>query len=183
VTQPLLLIRHASSVGQAPAAPLSPEGENQARALAPVLRKLRPTDLFSSPYARAFATLAPYALETDMAVRPIENLRERSLGPLDLPDWKDHIARSFDDATHAPPGGESLDDVHARALAAIEAILSQATGALPVAATHGGWISTVLHKIDPDFGFVGWQSLTNPDLILLTLDGSLPVAFRRLTRG
>ena len=54
---------------------------------------------------------------------------------------------------------------------------------LPLAVTHGNLMSLVLHSIDPDFGYIGWQSLTNPDVYMLHWYVSGQVNFLRLWRG
>lgn len=177
----LLLVRHAASTGPAPDAPLSLAGEAQAHALVPHLAAWAPTDLFSSPYVRAKSTLAPFATATGSDVIVIDALRERRLSHRDLPDWQEHIARSFAEHDYAPEGGESLRAVHARALSAIATIWTAAKGTRPAAASHGGWISTVLHTIDPGFGYAEWKNLGNPDLFQLIFDDQTPSAFHRLS--
>lgn len=175
----LLLVRHAQSSGQAPDAPLSTEGAAQAETLVPQLNAFGPSHLFSSPYARAIATLAPFANETGMDIATIENLRERKLADQDLPDWLDYIERSFPDPDHAAPGGESHRTLLRRILAGLREIT--ATGpARPVLASHGGVISCLFNHIDASFGFEQWRALKNPHLFLVRFEGSDPVAFQDL---
>lgn len=178
----ILFIRHAASTGPGPDATLSSAGEDQAHTLIPALAAWGPTDLFTSPFMRARATIAPFAAGAGQDVRVIDALRERSLGPTDLPDWQAHIARSFSDHDHKPDGGESLREVQARTMAVIREILAEARGSRPAAVSHGGWISALLHGIDPSFGFDQWRNLANPDLILVQLRGTAPVAWRRLLK-
>jgi 2,3-bisphosphoglycerate-dependent phosphoglycerate mutase len=172
------LVRHAKSSGQSREASLSDEGLAQAEALVPILQALQTGPIFSSPYARAVETLTPYAKASGQDITEIEDLRERVLSPMPLPDWKDHIRASFDDPAHAAPGGESHIDMLRR----WRAVLSQvaAAGGTPVFATHGGMTAALFKSVDPGFGFDGWQGLSNPDLYVLALDGPQLKSFSRL---
>lgn len=175
----LILIRHCAATGQQPDAPLTEAGAAAAEALAARLAGLGPDSLHSSPYRRAQATLAPYAARAGLAVRSDARLKERVLADRDLDDWMDHIRRSFDDPHHRAPGGETLAECRARALAALAQIAAGA-GRLPAVASHGELISSVLSAMDPGFGFDGWRGLANPDLFELTFEAGRPVGFRRL---
>ena len=174
-----LLIRHAQSSGQAADADLSETGQAQAIELASVLAALAPTPVYASSYARAQATIAPYASATDQQIQVLEGLRERLLTPVPLPDWKDHIQRSFEDPDHAAPGGESVNDIRARA--ANELIKVQSIGgSFPVIVSHGGMISALFQACDPTFGFEDWQNLRNPDIFEVTISDGEITAFQIL---
>lgn len=172
------LIRHAKSSGQPREAPLSDEGRAQADALIPVLQALEAGPIFSSPYRRAMDTLAPYANFSGQEMTTIEDLRERHLSPVPLPDWEEHIRASFKDPDHCAPGGESHRDLMRRWTTALSHIA--AAQGRPVFATHGGMTAALFHDLDPSFGFDGWKSLSNPDLYALTLKGPRLIRFERL---
>ncbi len=142
----LYLVRHGESIGNVAATqaevdqldaipidirdadvPLSPTGEEQARALSEWLAEQRGSiDLYwVSPYLRARQTLE-IALGDDAASTRIaidERLRDRELGILDLltrrgvarlhpeeTDRRRHLGKFY----HRPPGGESWADVALR---------------------------------------------------------------------
>ncbi|MEL6640375.1 MAG: histidine phosphatase family protein [Pseudomonadota bacterium] len=172
------LIRHAKSSGQPREAPLSQEGYAKAEALVPVLKALEAGPIFSSPYRRAMETLAPYAKAVGQDITPIEDLRERLLSPVPLPDWQDHIRASFKDPDHRAEGGESQRDMMRRWTAALSHIA--AAKGRPVFATHGGMTAALFHDLDPSFGFEGWKGLSNPDLFALDLEGPRLRSFARL---
>lgn len=175
----LILIRHCASSGQQPDAALTEAGAAAAQALAERLAEIGPDAVYSSPYRRAVSTVEPYARRAGLAVTIEPRLRERVLAETDLDDWLEEIERSFTDPDRRAPGGESLNDAQARALAAL-AEIAAAGHALPAAASHGGLISSVLRAMDPGFGFDGWRSLKNPDLFELTFDAGRPIRFARL---
>jgi 2,3-bisphosphoglycerate-dependent phosphoglycerate mutase len=175
-----LWIRHAEASGQAADAPLSPLGMHQAEALGDVLLTLHAGPLYASPYARAIATLAPsYAGRTGQTITPLPGLRERSLSPVQLPDWQAHVARSFDDHFHAPEGGESFEDLSARAAPDL-ARVALLGGAMPCIVSHGNLTSALFHAADPSFGFEDWRAMRNPDLFEVALADGRITSFTRL---
>jgi 2,3-bisphosphoglycerate-dependent phosphoglycerate mutase len=176
----LFLVRHAASTGQEPDAPLSGEGEAQAEMLTSVLTKLGVGQIFSSPYRRAFDTIAPFARSAGKDVILIDNLRERKLANGWLPDFLVHMEQSFHDDGYCLEGGESLRDTATRGLSAIARIARKTVGANPAAASHGNLIASVLRTIDPSFGYADWKAMRNPDIFEVTLSGDAPVAFRNV---
>lgn len=176
-TRRAYLLRHASSTGQEPDAPLSADGAAQAEALVASLTGLPVGDLYASPYRRAQQTIAPYAAHAGKEVTLIDGLRERLLSPIPLSDWMSHIARSFEDLSYACPGGESFDDVRARGAEALSGIPAQATEP-PLFVTHGNWISAQFQGAG-DFGFEDWRGLRNPDLFEVTVEQGVITTFAR----
>lgn len=174
-----LWIRHAESSGQLSDAPLSPAGMNQAEALADLLITLHAGPLYTSPYARAMATLAPYADRTGQTITPVPGLRERMLSPQPLTDWKSHIARSFEDRFYAPEGGESFEDLSTRAAPELKRIC-ELGGAMPCIASHGNLTSALFHHADAGFGFEDWRAMRNPDLFEVTLSEGRITSFARI---
>ena len=77
------------------------------------------------------------------------------------------------------PGGESGRETLERGWAALEEVLAAGHG-LPAIVSHGQLIALVLSRIDPSFGFDGWQSLANPDVHLVERDARGGLSFRRL---
>jgi 2,3-bisphosphoglycerate-dependent phosphoglycerate mutase len=176
----LILIRHCESTGQQPDGALSAAGEQQALALVDRLLALDPDAIYASTYRRAVATVQPFADRAGLPVRQDARLRERELSPEPLEDWLDHIRRSYDDFDHrAAPGGETLREVQARGCAAL-AEIAAAGHRLPVVASHGNMISSILRAASPTFGFDDWRALRNPDLFEVTVQDGWPRAFTRL---
>lgn len=174
-----LLIRHATSSGQAADAPLADAGYTQSEALVPILTSLGAGPLYASPYRRAQETIAPYAKASGQTVTTLEGLRERLLSPDNLPDWQDHIRYSFFDALYTAPGGESHTHLFVRAANAFDHIAAVG-GTLPTFVTHGGLTSSLLHRVDASFGFDAWQDLRNPDLFEVEITARKITAFKRL---
>lgn len=175
----LILIRHCQTTSQGAEAPLSEVGARDAVTLIPRLAALAPDAIYSSPYARARATVAPFAEHSGMAIVADRRLRERLLSEPALDDWMDHLRRSFGDWSYRAPGGESLNDAQGRALEAL-AEIERRGHRLPIVASHGNLISSVLGTVDPAFGFEDWLALRTPDLFEIELRDARPIGYRRL---
>ena len=175
----LLLIRHCRSSGQLPEAPLTSDGTADAAKLAFELDRLGVDAVYSSPFRRARDTVLPFACRRGIDVVLDERLIERRLASTDLPDWLDHVRRSFDDFEYRAPGGESLSEAQARGLAAIADIALQGHR-LPALCTHGNLLSAILRSVDSGFSFNCWSALRNPDLFEIECVNGRPAAYRRL---
>ena len=169
----VVLVRHCESSGQAPDAPLTETGVSQAVQLAGRLSSLAIDHVVSSPYARARATIQPFATRTGLPVHLDERLAERRLSPEPIDHWRAVVARSFTDPDFRIEGGESGRETFVRGWAAIESLL-RGRYRCPVIVSHGQLLSLVLHSIDPGFGFPGWESLRNPDVhrLEIGIDGT-----------
>jgi glucosyl-3-phosphoglycerate phosphatase len=161
----LLLVRHGQTdfnAGSRMQGQLDTEltdlGRAQAAAAAEVLSKRQPLSIVSSDLRRAYDTAVALAERSGVSVRADPRLRETHLG-----DWQGMThaqvdaaapgARSTwrDEATWAPPGGESRVDVAARGLPLIAELLAgEPEWGAPdepdrpvVLVTHGGWIAAL----------------------------------------
>jgi 2,3-bisphosphoglycerate-dependent phosphoglycerate mutase len=176
----LILIRHCRSTAQHLEAPLTEAGASEARELGKRLAPLGIDAIYSSPYARAVATIEPLARHSGLSINIEPRLRERLLAPHSVDDFIAHIQRSFDDPGHRLPGGESLSDTAERALEALGEIALK-SHVLPVAVGHGNLIASVLRSVDSGFGYHDWAALRNPDLFMLDFEGAVLVSYQPLT--
>lgn len=176
----LILVRHAQSSGQEPEADLTAEGHAQARALVPRLRDLDVSEVFSSPYRRAVATVSPFAAALGSLVHNVDDLRERKLAEGWLPNFLVHMERSFADENYRLDGGESLAMTTARGLRALAEVALLARTHNPVVASHGNLIASIVRTMDPAFGFAQWQAMRNPHLFEVEWQNGKPVNAREL---
>lgn len=128
--------------------PLSDRGMRQAEELKERLLSLRPDAFFSSDLLRAVQTVTPAAEALGLAVRPEKGLREIDGGlwegkhigeiarayPEDYARWTENIGLA------RCTGGESLEEVQARGLAAVLRIAQENDGKAVVLATHAAMI-------------------------------------------
>ena len=162
----IYLIRHCETTGQAPEAPLTPRGEEQAHRLCTHLLEFSITHLISSPYRRALDSIQPLATALQLAITQEDDLKERRLSAVPLDDWQDHLRRTFVDPDYTCPGGESSRTATERITRVVEEALQQQDGSILM--THGNLLSLYLHSINPTFGFEESLQLKNPDLFKVT---------------
>jgi broad specificity phosphatase PhoE len=131
---------------------LSPLGRSQAARLARALAAVPFAAVYSSPLVRAWDTALVIAASHRLPVVPVEELREIFLGAWEgltegeiTRRFGAVIARRRRDAERVvPEGGESLAQVQARAMRAIEGILARhGEGTIAVVA-HGAVNKTIL---------------------------------------
>ena len=169
----LYLVRHASAASQVPDAPLTADGVQQAHSLASRLRDLAPDAAYSSPFRRALETIRPYCEGAGLGVTVREGLRERHLKDFDRHDPADeilgHLRASFADRSFRLEGGESQDDIVARAMPVLVEVAA-AGHARPIVATHGNLLAALFGTVDPAFGFDEWRAIRNPHLFRVEMD-------------
>jgi 2,3-bisphosphoglycerate-dependent phosphoglycerate mutase len=161
------LVRHCRATGQSPDASLTAEGMAQAGLLAELLAPLGIARILSSPFARARDSVAPLAARLGIPVETDDRLIERVLTTEPLPDWRAHLARSFDDDNYQLAGGESSHAATARAVAVMEEARQHPARAT-VVVTHGNLLALLLRHYDSRAGFAAWDALTNPDVYRVT---------------
>lgn len=147
------LIRHAETVWNVERriqgsldAPLTERGRQQVACLVAALREVPLAALYASPLERAQETARPLAAARGLAVVPVDDLRE-----IDQGEWE---ARRLDEVraedgerllawwsaphTVRMPGGETLDEVQARARRAFDTIAARHAGEAVGVVAHGG---------------------------------------------
>lgn len=160
----VLLIRHADPVpsrtGDLPEVDddrgLTSDGHTAAIALSERLAdEMSIGAIYSSPFRRAIETVTPLAKRLDIAVTPLEELRERWLSDrvLEYDAFLATYRKTWDAAEFSPPGGESRLSTQTRALEALDHIREKHPGEVVVAATHGGLIGCLLRALDEEMQF------------------------------
>ena len=176
--QELVLVRHATATGQDASATLTIEGERQAHMLADLLLQFQIQRVISSPFVRATESVRPFCRRADLRLETDDRLVERVLGARNLPDWREHLRRSFDDLDYCLDDGESSRTAQARGTSAVRAAL--ASGERCVLVTHGNLLALILKSIDATVGFDLWSRLSNPDAFVLHVEDGRPTGFSRV---
>jgi 2,3-bisphosphoglycerate-dependent phosphoglycerate mutase len=178
--QPLtvLLIRHAESVAPGISGfdeytrPLTAKGIRDAAQLSDEYASTRIDAAYSSPYLRARQTIEPLARARALAIETIEDLRERLLSAGELPDWRAHLRRSWNDFDYAPPGGESGRVAQTRVVRVLDTIASRHSAGTVIVASHGNLIALALHAFMPGVDYAFWESIPMPAVFRLIREGS-----------
>jgi alpha-ribazole phosphatase len=155
----LVLVRHAEPdesargrcYGRLDVA-LSPAGRRQAAALASTFAELPLAAVYTSPLERARETGRPIAAAQGLEPRVHAGLRELDFGALEGMRYEDVAAQHPElfrgwmdelDGVHFP-GGESLAELRARVLSAIDEIRGRHEGEAVAVVAHGGVARVVL---------------------------------------
>jgi broad specificity phosphatase PhoE len=154
--------------------PLTDAGRLQAHELALRLaREFRPEVLVSSHFPRALQTSEIIGHVLGLATETFRGIHERNFGSLKGQPYEQLDSR---DPLWSPAGGESLDNVRRRAMAAIEALRLRYPGREIVIVSHGAVIQAVCahitrnwneSPIPPNCGIVtiapaDWDSIAKP---------------------
>jgi len=124
--------------------PLDETGLKQAELAGQYFKGMEIHAIYSSPLSRAWQTAQKIAQIQNLKVDPLEGILDMSFG-----DWEGHAhqeIRKMDNETYRQwvesphlvklPGGESLDDVRGRAMAALEKVLRKHSEKTIVLVSH-----------------------------------------------
>lgn len=160
-TTRLFLIRHGETVANRENRyigvrddPLSAHGETQALQLAGALAVLPFVAVYSSPLQRAYNTALPIATQHMLDVQTVDDLRECNFGAWEGLSHAEVKARSPEDARRlqeweqnaslAPPGGESFEAMQERVCATVERLCQAHPDQAIVLVSHVGPIKVLL---------------------------------------
>lgn len=161
----IYLLRHCEKTTEAPEAPLSNAGFQQAEKIVATLENLGIQRIFSSPYTRALQSVAPFAKRAGLKVEPSDALKEWRLAGEMRADWRAILRRGLADPHAQAKGGESAAEVWARA----QPVLKADKPTLLV--THGGWLSVVLGQYGRPRNLESLLGIRSPDLFELGSKG------------
>lgn len=178
----IYFVRHADSdknIHDDYLRPLTPKGRADCALVTEFFAQDKKIDaVLSSPYIRAIDTVKPFAQSHDLNVEVIQDFREleRGSGPL-LPqrDFVSVIERLWSDFSHTMPGGESLFEVTARNIAALNQVLARHKNKNIVIGTHGLALAVIIHHYDSTYGFKDFMAMVDimPYIVKITFeDGS-----------
>jgi broad specificity phosphatase PhoE len=135
-----------------PAVELTERGRLQAMELAAWVNERKPDILLSSTARRVLSTAGIIENETGLKASAVEGLNEWSVGDwegrtyLDIKknDPEIYSRWSADPIANAPPGGESIMDLHARIAERLRDVLKEHEGKKIALVTHAGVIRSIL---------------------------------------
>ncbi|MFG6497000.1 histidine phosphatase family protein [Fictibacillus sp. UD] len=162
----IIAIRHCKAAGQENIAPLTAEGEQQARELAAFLEGQHFDCIISSPFKRAIDTIKPFAELNERSIQVDERLAERILSCEDDPNWRSNLERTYIDEHLKFPGGESTYEAKERITSFINDLQTKSYQSVLIV-THGNLLSLMINLYQPSFGFKEWELLSNPDVYLI----------------
>ena len=158
--------------------PLTREGTLDADALAEFMEKYHIDAVLSSPYKRAFDTVLPIAMVRGLDIKTDERLRERDAGSWKGENFLEYIEMQWEDPDFSTEGGESINAVQRRGIAAVNDILVKYCGQSIAVGTHGTALSAILNYYDSSFGFRDFMRILDlmPYVIKLSFKGETLVS-------
>ena len=165
----LYFVRHCQATGQNPDAPLTTEGQAQARILVNLLRDTKIERIISSPFVRAYQSIVPLAEYLGLEIETDNRLIERVLSPTPLNDWRKSLEETFINLDLCFAGGESSRTAMKRGVAVVDELLKQATNTSLIV-THGNLMTLILKNYDQRIGYSEWANMRNPDVYCIKFD-------------
>ncbi len=182
----IFLVRHGETdwnrsgqiMGERPV-PLNRQGEAQAHRLAALLKDRPVRAVYSSPAVRTLQTAEILASVLRMPVTADRGLTEIGVGQWEGRFWKDLaeeiVRRNFysNPAEARPPGGETLREVQARAVASVERARAGEAGPL-LFVSHADVVRAILaHYLRFDLQTVRRLRIDHASLTALHINGAL----------
>ena len=157
---------------------LTPEGKQDTKAVLQFFKTKRIDCFYSSNYKRSIDTIASTAAYFHKRIHTDFRLREREKGPNG--NNRMMFQKRWSDFSYQEPGGENLQAVQQRNVAALQDILHRHRGQTIVIGTHGTSLSTILNFYDSNFGCADFLRIIDwmPYIIELTFDGDRLVGKR-----
>ncbi len=169
----ILLLRHAETThphvfnGAEADVPLSPRGQRQARAIAPVLAAFAPAAVISSGMIRAIQTATPIAGACAVPLRIEPDLHERRVGALCGKThaeaevvWRETLRRwQLGETDYAPPDAESFLAVQRRVVPVVLRLADEYDGQTIAVIAHGHVCRVLLLSILPEKSHATWEDL------------------------
>ena len=171
------MIRHAKSpfiFGEERTRELSVEGEIDLKKITELMRDVEIDVIVSSSYTRAIQTIEGIAKQKRIAIKVIEELRERQLKgayKLTNEEIQQAIKKSYEDYDYFLSGGESVTEVRNRSIPVIKSLLTQYKGKTIIIGTHGNIMTIIMNYFNSKYAYEFWKSTTKPDIYKLIFSG------------
>ncbi len=152
--------------------PLTEKGMADRAIVTEYLRDKRITAFYSSPYKRAYDTVVPAAEALGLSITTVDDFRERRVGTW-IDDFEEFVRLVWRDHDYAHEGGESLNEVKRRNIAALTPLIERHDGECIAIGTHGAALSSIIHHYRPSFGLDDFMAIVsvNPWIVRMAFDG------------
>jgi 2,3-bisphosphoglycerate-dependent phosphoglycerate mutase len=139
--------------------PLTEKGRADCALVAEFLRHKNIDAVLSSPFLQARDTVAPFAAAAGLEIRTIDDFRERKVADEWILPFPEFTQKQWADFSYKMENGESLSEVQARNIAALEGVLREYAGKNIAVGTHGTALSTIIHYYDGTYGHEGFDAM------------------------
>jgi 2,3-bisphosphoglycerate-dependent phosphoglycerate mutase len=115
--------------------------------------------IVSSPCKRAVDTLEDFAEKQHLLILPVDDFRERQVGPGWIDNFEDFAQKQWNDFGYKLCGGECLGEVQKRNIGALHRLLEDYPGKRIAVGSHGTALSTVINYYNKGFGYPEFLSI------------------------
>ncbi len=129
--------------------------------------------LLSSPYKRAYDTIADFSKKSNLPIETVNEFRERRIDSVWIEDFTAFAEKQWNDFSYRYSDGECLAEVQERNIKALNAVLQRYANQNIAIGSHGTAISTIINYYDNTFGFKEFQYIKRfmPWIVKLTFNG------------
>ncbi|MBI9015610.1 MAG: histidine phosphatase family protein [Clostridiales bacterium] len=182
----IFMVRHAESLyvnGKEKQRGLSSFGLQEANKVSLILKDIEIDAIYSSDYNRSLETVKPLSDLKKTKIIELTDLRERRMKPehieLTYNDFIEAVKKSYENFDFSISGGESIRDVHERAIPVIEMIIKNHKGKNIVIGTHGNLMTMIMKYYDDSYGYSFWEKTSMPDIYVLTFNENKLIRINR----
>lgn len=115
--------------------------------------------VLSSPFKRAFDTVAHFANSKGLSIEIIDEFRERKVDSIWIEDFVSFSKSQWADFDYKLSDGESLNEVQSRNISALNSVLEKYKGKNIVIGSHGTALSTIINYYDKSFGYEDFERI------------------------
>lgn len=137
--------------------------------------------VLSSPFLRAYDTVADFAARKGLAIHTDDDFRERAVSNRWETDWQNFTQNQWRDFDYKLPGGESLNETQARNMAALQRAVSMYPDKNIAVGSHGTALSVIIQYFDPSYGHADFRAMAHkmPWAVKLTMDGEVCLSIEK----
>ena len=138
--------------------------------------------VYSSPYHRSIDTVKDFADTKDLPITIVDDFRERKIDSVWIEDFNAFCIQQWADFSYKLSDGESLGEVQARNIAALEQVVAAHDGENIVVGSHGTALSTIINHYDPTFGHAEFETIRAlmPWIVKFEFDGTDCVGIEKI---
>ena len=138
--------------------------------------------VLSSPFKRAYDSVAPFAESMGLCIQVVEDFRERRIDSCWIEDFKSFSKAQWADFTYKLSDGECLKEVQDRNIKALNRVLEEYSDKNIVVGSHGTALSTIINYYDNTFGYDDFDKIRGlmPWIVKFTFEGEKCIDIQKI---
>lgn len=161
---------------------LSAKGMEDRRLVTEFLAAKNIDVVLSSPFKRAYDTVAPFAEGKGIEIQVVEDFRERKVDSCWIEDFKSFSMAQWADFTYKLSDGECLKEVQDRNISALNKVVKEFQGKNIVVGSHGTALSTIINYYDNSFNYDDFDKIRGlmPWIVKFSFEGENCVEIEKI---